>query len=92
MAREGTSKYQPLADHLATQSGDYVTMTFTQLKALLGHDLPPSAWGRRWWANSAPKRTSHAQAWLSVGWRVEEADPRYEQTVTFVRQDRAAAP
>ena len=62
MVREVTSKYQPLADYLATQPGAHVTMTFPQLAALLGQSLLSSAWTRSWWANYAPKPRSHACA------------------------------
>ena len=90
MARAATSKYQPLADCLARQSGTCLTLTFTQLADLLGSELPRMAWTKRWWANSASGRPTQAHAWLSVGWQVDRVDARYGETVTFVRQDLAA--
>ena len=87
MTRAATSKYQPLADCLAQQSGTCLTLTFAQIADLLGNELPRMAWTRRWWANAASGRHRHAHAWLSAGWRVARVDARYGQTVTFVRQD-----
>jgi hypothetical protein len=64
------SKYDPLYKHLSQQISSTVTMTFTEIEAILGFELPPSA--RRyaaWWANADPQTGQHpySQSWLLAG-------------------------
>ena len=87
MTERRLSKYQPLTEYLAAQPSTCLTLTFAQLADLLDSPLPRMAWTGRWWANAAPRGNNHAHAWLSVGWRVDRVEARYQQTVTFVRQD-----
>ena len=78
------SKYGPLRQHLASASGNEVTMSFSDLDALVG-GLPASA--RRysaWWSNEKEGRHVQARAWADAGWRVEHVNLRAER-VRFVR-------
>ncbi len=72
------SKYDPLGDFLKHRGlyFEEVTLTFEEIEALLGFNLPPSARRyRAWWANSgSPEQHSHAQTWLAAGWKVEAVD------------------
>ena len=46
------SKYDPLYQHLSKQKAPTVTMTFTEIEAILGSKLPPSARKyAQWWEN-----------------------------------------
>ena len=86
--RRAVGKYGPLAAYLAAQPTDTVRLTFEEIEAMLGERLPPSAWSTRWWAD-APAGHSHAQAWMSAGWRVVAVERR-PRAVTFERQVRQA--
>ena len=66
------SRYAPLGDYLERQTSAAVTLTFSELDALV--KLPAAA--KRfafWWANDDPKTTIHAQckAWQDVGFLAE---------------------
>src|SRR5215207_3558293 len=83
--------YQPLADFLAAQPPETVTVTLTlaELAQLLGRPVPPSASTRAWWGNHPSSR--RAPAWLAVGWRTQP--PRLRQLpmrITFTRVPPAA--
>ena len=79
------SKYEPLREFLREQSADSLTLTFTQLDALVR--LPASA--KRydfWWSNEDVKTTVHVQckAWQDAGY---EAEPNLRgKRVTFRRK------
>jgi hypothetical protein len=83
------SKYQPLADWLAAQPDESVTLTVSAIEQILGFRLPRSGWVHvAWWR---PYRTDypHVLAWRAAGWEVASLDwPRRE--VTFVRMEREA--
>jgi hypothetical protein len=69
------SKYQPLRAHLAGRKEPVVRMTFVEIEAILGADLPASARRYRpWWANEAAGTHVHARAWLDVGRRAINVD------------------
>ena len=71
--------YAPLLEYLSKQSGD-VTLTYSELKKILGEELPPSASKyRSWWANN----DSHTQAlhWAAASYRVSKVD--LGKSVTF---------
>ena len=78
------SVYQPLGTYLARQSGPTLTLTFREVEARLGRQLPPSATVRRdWWTN----RHVHSHAyhgWLIAGWRITSVE-LVRQLVTFRR-------
>ncbi len=79
------SKYDPLQEHLEAQAADTVTMSFTELDALV--KLPAAAKRHPfWWSNEDVKTTVHAQsrAWQLAGY---EAEPNLRgKRVTFRRK------
>jgi hypothetical protein len=78
------SKYQPLIDWLATYAGHSVTLTFTELEAILGEPLPVTArMERTWWTRERDGHV-HVRLWRARGWEMQAFD-RWERTVTFVR-------
>ena len=78
-------KYQPLADYLAAQSADEVRLSLSQIEALLGAPLPPSAYVRSWWWNKGAKQLA-AQPWRAVGWEAALNRRADEWRVTFRRR------
>lgn len=81
MARK--SKYQPLADHLATYPGVEWRPTFAEVERVLGAALPKAAREKEDWWEAADSR--QARAWLDAGWEVVRAELD-ERTVTFRRR------
>ncbi len=80
------SKYQPLADHLAAQPPEVVSVTLSlpEIEVLVGQALPLTAHRHAWWRND-PVRTT-ARAWLAAGWRVTHAQVRQvPSAITFTR-------
>jgi hypothetical protein len=76
------SKYQTLSQFLLAGSVATRRMSFAQIERVLGFKLPKSAYTHEaWWSNNATGH-SHAQTWLSAGWRTEDVDLRH-QKVTF---------
>ena len=80
----GHHKYKPLADYLAAQSGERLTLTFREIERLVGA-LPMGAFARSWWTNNVRKRNM-AWVWRSAGWRVEAVET-LNRRVTFVREE-----
>lgn len=77
--RQGSvSKYDPLRTFLekTVPHVTEITLSFQQIEAILGFNLPPSARKyREWWANpSTPRDHPYAQAWLAAGWKVDTVD------------------
>ena len=82
--RLGT-KYSPLYRFLARKArySELVTLTFAQIDGIIGDNLPFSALrNQNWWHNS--RSTAQGQAWLNVGWRVQDVNMT-DRTVTFRR-------
>jgi len=78
------SKYQPLAEHLASRREPFWRASFDDLEAILGFPLPKAAHtSGSWWTNSPDK--PHHSAWLASGWEVESVD-RAGKAVLFHRQ------
>ncbi len=79
-------KYVPLADYLAAQSGDRVTLTLAEIEQILGAPLPPGARRRLWWTG-APGRNVLRPLLQPAGWRIV-LDAFWGRTpaVTFVRE------
>jgi len=80
--------YQRLADYLAAlpDATARVTLTFSELEALLGRPLPASAWGRSWWMSRAG--ATAAGRWPVAGWRVGAVSVSGgREAVTFARTD-----
>jgi DNA-binding transcriptional regulator YiaG len=71
--REG-SKYQPLLEFLRGNNQSEVTLTFAEIEAIIGDNLPDSAKSKRaWWSNRS-KGGLQASAWMEAGYRVEDVD------------------
>ena len=64
------SKYRPLADYLHHQTKPTVELSFAEIEQIIGNELPPSAYARRWW--SIGRQTSSfplwQEAWRSAGY------------------------
>ncbi|UBF25957.1 helix-turn-helix domain-containing protein [Kovacikia minuta CCNUW1] len=84
MSLKGESKYQPLLEYLRRSDRPQVTLTFTEIEALMAESLPGSARNKRdWWSNRS-KGALQATAWMNAGFLVEDLDLEGEQ-VTFVK-------
>jgi predicted kinase len=86
-------KYEPLCRYLDLQSRAEIILPFTEVEAILGTSLPPSAYKYpAWWANEENPLTAHGQcsAWLSVGYKAFPNLPAAE--IRFVRKPAAFRP
>jgi hypothetical protein len=82
---EPQGSYAPFSKYLRDQAPDkdLVETTFQQLEAILGKQLPRSAYEyRAWWSNDPAKPQS--AAWLEEGWRTTSINMT-ERRLTFVR-------
>jgi hypothetical protein len=78
------SKYAPLGERLARESGDRLRLTFAEVEHALGFPLPASARTHApWWANVGGSHVQ-AKAWMEAGWRTRDVDVP-GQRVTFER-------
>lgn len=78
------SKYEPLEQFLAAQSGSAIEMSFAQIEELIGDALPASARKHRpWWSNN-PSNSVITHAWLNAGFRSAKVDLNKE-TLVFER-------
>ena len=82
-----SGKYQPLADYLAAQPDDAVTLTHAEIAAILGAPLPKVAYTRTWWTQAPDATRQHMRVWRAAGWQVVATD-RLRGTVTFRRTAR----
>ena len=77
------SRYQPLADYLAglpPETGR-ITLTFPEMEAILGGELPAGAAVRSWW-----EQLTRGPAWRAAGWRLVGVRLRAgHEWVTFAR-------
>ena len=65
-----SGKYRKLYDYLIDQSGPEVTLSFDEIKEIIGFKLPDSAFRHRpWWANGGH---SQCRAWMNAGWFVDQ--------------------
>ena len=63
-----------------------VSLTFAQMGAIRGRDLPPPARGNpSWWSNR--QDVSHAAQWLGAGWRCDRVYLKAQIVVFRRRQD-----
>jgi len=78
-----TTKYQPLIDHVADQTEEAVTLSFTEIEAILGSPLPESMRVDTSLWNGAEA----ALVWRleAQGWRARL--DRRNQCVHFTRED-----
>lgn len=64
------SKYDPLHEHLAKQSG-YVNFQLDELSQLIPGGLPPSAYTyEAWWNNDDPSHP-HCRSWGDAGYKAQ---------------------
>ena len=63
------AKYDPLRDHLSRQTFDELTMSFTDIRRLVG-ELPKSTERPQWWSNVRDAQTPRVQrrAWRDAGY------------------------
>jgi len=77
-------KYSRLAKYLFEVKEDDITLSFDEVKRILGFPLPNSAFKYNpWWSNDR----THVQAedgWMKVGWKVDKIDIQ-RQEVSFTR-------
>lgn len=67
-------KYAPLFQHLSALDRAVWPATFTEVEAILGFPLPPSARKyQAWWENEDGNH-SQARAWRAAGWRTSAVD------------------
>lgn len=86
------SRYQPLADFLASYKLNEWTATFADIEERLGFRLPESAYKYpAWWANQANGGHSQTRGWRSVGWRTTALDLK-SKSVRFERERESVTP
>ncbi len=81
------SKYAHLSIYLAGRARyrSQVTLPFNQIEEIIGDRLPSSAYNDRyWWSNTWSR--SHSEAWLTVGWSVQEVNMNRRE-VTFQKEE-----
>jgi DNA-binding transcriptional regulator YiaG len=77
------SKYYPLFEHLQHCNHEAVTLTFTEIEALMDCPLPASALSKKnWWSNRDSSSALQAGAWIRAGYHIDSVDLT-QQTVTF---------
>ena len=77
--------------HLAAMTGPNWPVSFAELEAILGFELPISArLYRAWWSNQKHGAGhSHALAWFAAGWNTRSVDLEAE-TLVFERVEGAS--
>lgn len=84
-------KYDPLKQHLERRRGRPEMLSFDEIEDIIGKTLPPSAHRpSSFWANDYAGHHSHAQSWMSAGYRVAYVS-RDQGIVRFERADRIEA-
>ena len=84
-------KYDSLENYLANCGKEEVSLTFAEIKQLLGFSLPASAFKySAWWSNIGENPTSHSHAysWHNAGYKAKAN--RFEGKVTFYKETAAA--
>lgn len=86
---EGT-KYHPLFEYLLFSGRGRMSMSFSEIEAVIGASLPASARKREeWWSNS-PSGHSQARAWMRASYRTSKVDLKGEK-VDFTLEGWPAA-
>lgn len=84
-----TSKYERLTRHLVElpNSTKDLTLSFRELEAVLGFELPKSASDHRpWWGNQTDTRNRpQARAWKTAGFEVDAVHLTAPMWVRFRR-------
>ena len=71
MAVQG--RYWKLHEHLCGLQEQEWRTSFSEVEAIVGAELPPSArLYRAWWANDKSRKSS--RAWLDAGWETANVD------------------
>jgi hypothetical protein len=85
-------KYGPLKEFLAKCDRSEVELSFADVEAIIGCQLPRSATRRQWWANEANQLSTHVQclAWREAGYQAVPAITR--QHVRFSRMHDITLP
>ena len=84
------SKYAYLSTYLTRRAkyGRFATLSFRKIEEIMGDRLPSSAYDNvQWWSNAWSR--SPSEAWLRVGWKVEEVDLGRKEVV--FRRDKPMA-
>lgn len=77
------SKYYPLFEHLQHCNQADITLTFSEIEALIGCSLPASARAKKnWWSNRDSASALQSGAWVSAGYQVSAVDLA-QQWITF---------
>ena len=81
-------KYAPLYRRLLAKAGPDWRVSFSELEAILGFNLPNSArLYRPWWSNQKHSAGhSHALAWSAAGWKTRSVNLEAE-TLVFERME-----
>lgn len=76
-------KYIPLANYFLKSTNTTITLDFTEIEKIMGHDLPHSAYLNQSWWKKKKAPAKHFQAWTNAGYAVQQVESnRY---VTFER-------
>jgi hypothetical protein len=78
-------KYRPLTRYLAAVPADVaaITLTLSEIEAVLGAPLPRGAYAAGWWVGRARLQ---ARTWLDAGWCVRAPTARTARpSITFAR-------
>jgi hypothetical protein len=83
----GMGKYDPLHEKLSASRAREVRLSFNDIEALLGADLPKGAREKKsWWTK---EESGHASAWLEAGY---EADVDLDAQTVVYRKAAVEAP
>lgn len=86
-------QYKHLGEYLAKQPGNYCSLTFSTIEAIIGDALPPSARTYPgWWGND--RLHPQALSWMQAGWITDGPDLgagkiRFVKTAPEKRPDEA---
>ena len=83
-------RYGAVSHYLAAQPTERVTLTLSEIAAIVGRPLPAGAHDAAFWSNEHGSK-GPSWAWRSVGWQVTGRvyqHPTWQ--ITFVRDDTAS--
>lgn len=65
------AKYDPLHQYICKQSLHQFVLSFAEVEAIIGDQLPASAIRPQWWENATDPNSSHVQcrAWRAAGYK-----------------------
>ncbi|MDP2858556.1 MAG: DUF4145 domain-containing protein [Bacillota bacterium] len=85
-------KYQLLGQYLrdaADQGTATLRLSFSEIEAIIGTNLPPSSASRQWWANT--QGHTHSRVWLEAGWKVTSLESA-QRAVCFAKNGSNQSP